>query len=188
MNETNISYIGEVTLKLKIGDRIVRTVTHNVGWSPLFKFISLALSGNLSTDTLNALRPTFIDVRYASGLSWVSCLYAPLPITPSFYSMPGNDMSEVGGLNYLSIFSCTISYSMLNMSIVQSLSDSADVRLFLLSGEALSSPSDDTNMVTLMVDADSVKSIQPGSQVIVEWTMKFCNQTNQQESSGPAVM
>ena len=56
---TNVSYSGKVTLKIKRGNKVLTSKTfHNSGTNKLFKFIADALAGNFNVD----LRPTQIKL------------------------------------------------------------------------------------------------------------------------------
>lgn len=63
-NQTNIKYKGEVTLKYKVGNKIIKTTKCNKGWAQLFRLIATLLTGNLSAEQLETLRPTFIDIKW----------------------------------------------------------------------------------------------------------------------------
>lgn len=173
-NQTNISYKGEVTLKYKVGNKIIKKKVFNKGWSPLFKLISLILTGNMTPEELSILRPTYIDMKYENNGAWTSCLFSKVPVTPSFMSV--NDPTIDGGVSYISVFSVTISYSNLDNSIVSNFDSNTNCAMFLLSGQPVASSDDSSiRMASLQVDPESVKEMAPGSQVIVEWTMKFYN-------------
>ena len=77
------------------------------------------------------------------------------------------------------MFTVTISFSNLNSSLISEFDENTEAALFLLSGEPYENAGDDadsiTRMASLGVDAQSVRDMLPGSQVIVEWTMKFYN-------------
>lgn len=174
MVETGLKYRGEVTLSYKIGNKIIRKKVFNKGWSPLFKLISLTLTGNMTSEEMSILRPTFVDMKYKNNGVWSSCLFSKVAVIPSFTSV--SDPSIDGGISYISVFSSTISYSNLNEPLITGLDDDTECALFLLSGEPLVSSDDSSiRMASLQVDMSSVKEMQPGSQVIVEWTMKFYN-------------
>lgn len=175
MNETGLAYVGEVTLSLKIKDKIIKKVSYNKGCSQLFRLLALVLTGNMTTESLDILKPTYIDVKYEDDGDWESCLYSKIPVIPSFYME--EDVTVEGNQNYISSFSSTISFSNINDSVVQASGfDEKEVRLFLLSGEEYTGSDDSiTRLATLKVSPASLQSLQPGSQVIVEWSMKFKN-------------
>ena len=180
MIETGLQYKGEVTLSYKIGNKIIKRIKCNKGWSQLFKFISLALTGNLTSEQLDILKPTFIDLKYKNNEHWDSCLYSRIPVTPSFTSEASSGVNGIpGGVEYISVFTVTISFSNLNSSLISEFDENTEAALFLLSGEPYENAGDDadsiTRMASLGVDAQSVRDMLPGSQVIVEWTMKFYN-------------
>lgn len=175
-NQTSIKYIGEVILKYKIGDKVIKEKRFNRGWSQLFRLIALTLTGNMSAEDLDTLKPTFIDIKYqpegtSGDMSWNSCLYSRVPVVPSFY-IENDETVEGGGVNYISCFTATISYSNLNQSL---LSENDTTNIFLLSALPYQGSDVSTRLAALKVETDSLLSMQPGSQVIVEWTMRFYN-------------
>lgn len=177
-NQTNIKYKGEVTLKYKVGNKIIKTTKCNKGWAQLFRLIATLLTGNLSAEQLEVLRPTFIDIKWRpsgsdSDLAWQSCLYSRVPCVPLFYVENDSNING-GGVNYISSFTCTISYANLNKSVIN---ENSETNLFLLSGEPYTDSDISTRLASLIVDTDSLLSMEPGSQVVVEWTMRFYNAT-----------
>lgn len=175
-NQTSLKYKGEVTLKYKIGDKVIKTKKCNRGWSQLFRLIAVLLTGNLSNEQLDIMKPTFIDIKYrppeaTSDNAWNSCLYSRVPVIPSFY-VENDATVEGGGINYISCFTCTISYANLNQSL---LDENSVTNIFLLSGEPYTGSDISTRLAALVVDTDSLLSMEPGSQVVVEWTMRFYN-------------
>lgn len=176
MVETGLCYQGEVTLTFKIGDKVIRKKTYNKGWSPLFRLIALTLTGNMSNENLQRLKPTYVDMRFLNnGGDWETCLFSMTPTVPSYYYEEDSKMADYGGINYISAFTCTISFSNLDISKTANFNDSTDCRLFLLSGEVGSASAEAVNMASLWIDALTIKEMQAGSQVIVDWTMKFYN-------------
>lgn len=175
-NQTSIKYKGEVTLKYKMGDKVIKVKKCNRGWSQLFRLIALLLTGNLTTEQLDIMKPTFIDIKYrpsgsTSDNSWNSCLYSRVPVVPTFY-VENDSTVEGGNVNYISCFTCTISYANLNQSL---LDENSETNIFLLSGESYTTNDISTRLAALIVDTDSLLSMEPGSQVVVEWTMRFYN-------------
>lgn len=179
--ETGISYKGEVKLTYKIGDKTIRVKKFNVGWSPLFRLFSLVLTGNITNEQLDLMKPTYVDLKYLNNTHWDSCLYSRIPVTPSFISE--SDSRIPGGLGYVSVFAITISYSNLNQALITGFNTDTEPKtetaLFLLSGEPYNNVGEDADapirLASLGVDPKSIQDMLPGSQVIVEWTMKFYN-------------
>lgn len=178
-SQTNLSYKGEVTLKYKVGNKVIKVKKFNKGWSQLFRLIALILTGNMTVNQLKLLRPTYVDLKYKDNGVWKSCIYSSVPVTPSFTTEIDNNID--GGVSYISVFTVAISYSNLNQSIIDTFDteteNKTETAMFLLSGEDPLSAEDDSNtrLASLNVDCASIAEMLPGSQVIVEWTMKFYN-------------
>ena len=109
MVETGLGYKGEVTLTIKLGDRIIKKKTYNKGWSQLFRLIALTLTGNQSNEDLNRLKPTYIDMMFLNGQgSWETCLFSVVSTVPSFYYETDGKMAGYGDINYISAFTASI--------------------------------------------------------------------------------
>lgn len=167
MNFNKLGYSGRVTLKYKFKDKIVQVRKFNSGWSNLFKFLTLCLTDNMNS--LSSSRPQYIDLRYETPTGeWVSCLSAKIPVTPSFNQF--DDATVEDGINYMSVFTATLSESMIN-----TVGASGIYALFLLSGEEVGANSTSNVLASLGVDSDSVANLSPGVQILIEWALMFNN-------------
>lgn len=178
-NTTSVGYVGEVTLTYKLNGKTIKVKKFNKGWSNLFRFIALCLTDNM--DTLSSSRPQYLDIKCkkVNTTNWESCLFKRIPVTPSFTYEQDAEMDNYGGVNYFSVFTTTISYGMLNLSQLDRYgSDPQDeCALFLLSGDDYNVADGDASvrMAQLLLDLDSLKTIQAGTQILIEWVLKFYN-------------
>ena len=170
MYNTGIGYKGEINLTIKLGDSTISRKVYNKGWSQLFRLIALVLTGNMSSEEFNSLKPTYIDIMYKNSDNvWETCLFSVTPVVSSYSYEEDNKMNGYGGINYISSFAVTISYSNLDISKIDDFdAENTDCRIFLLSGEL-------SKLASLKVDPQALKDLQAGSQIIVDWTMKFFN-------------
>ena len=179
---TGTGYVGEVTLTYIVNGKKLRVKKYNKGWSKLFEFIARCLGdaeGSHRSDSIESGRPKFLDIKCKhSGGNWESCLFNYVSVSPSYTSWIDSSMQDYGGVNYYATFTTTISYNMINQAILAQYDSSDDCALFLMSGsDGTYYASDDLNyrMAQLLLDISSLKSVSAGTQVIVEWNLRFYN-------------
>lgn len=175
---TGAGYVGEVTLTYIVDDKKIKVKKYNKGWSRLFQFIARSLSSDFNT---GVGRPKFLDIKcraQSPDAVWETCLFNYVPVSASLNYWDDISMNNYGGVNYYATLTATISFNMINKAILDGYISSDDCALFLLSemGDGVT-PSTDSpyRMAQLLLDISSLKSVNPGTQVIVEWNLKFFN-------------
>lgn len=156
--QTNIVYTGSVNLSVKNKEKIIKSTYHNSGLSELFRLISKSISGNgLNLDEC----PQYIDLRYRVGIdpSWKTCLINKQSITQ-------RDYFQENGF-WVSKFATNIPYSEFTIPPQNSAFKNASFRLYI--------ESKNTDLAFIDVDFDTINTIVPGSQAIVEWVMRLSN-------------
>ena len=177
---TNMNYVGEVTLTYIVNGKKLKVKKYNKGWSRLFYFIARCLGDAQNPGTIMVERPQLLDIKCRhEGGNWESGLYSYVPVTPSYSYVTDNSMTDYGGLNYYATFTATISFNTVNTTFLQQYTNQTDsCALFLMSGSTTPyTPANDSayRMAQLLLDVASLATIDPGTQVIVEWNMKFSN-------------
>ena len=161
MNETILSYIGDVTVKLHVGDKVVELEKHNTGLPLLRK-------------TLCKL-PQFLDLQYNANPSlpddakiWVTYLSSQISLTGKVYEKNSNFD------NWISRFTAIINHTDLLNDISES--DPGEFRLVMLNGYNTNSPENSYQpLAQLPVDAYMLARITPGTQAMIEWVMQIRN-------------
>ena len=180
---TGTGYVGEVNLTYIVNGKKTKVKKYNKGWSRLFQFIARCLGDTMNVNTILAGRPQFLDIKCkhaAEGSEkWASCLFNMIPVSPTINYWDDTSMINYGGINWFVTFTTTISYNMINQAILgQYPNGDDDCALFLMAGSetTYSSESDDEyRMAQLLLDLESLRAVNPGTQVIVEWSLKFYN-------------
>lgn len=165
-NTTNMNYIGNVTLKLKIKDKIITLKNHNAGSDYLMQSFAKFITGNYEGDRDI---PKYLDLRTSAnnGSTWTTCLTQTLPITSAYFE---NDSEE----GWVARFTTTIKYEILISPISETSSNM--YRLYLYSGKDDSTPAELYHDLAYMsVSAQDLAVISPGTVGIVEWSMKLQN-------------
>lgn len=158
MNKTSFSYMGNVTLTIKVGDKLVELNNHNAGTTLLMKSFAKFLSGNYSgiSDI-----PELLDIRDSNGASILSSL---IPLSGKYYEFSSSHN------NWISRFTALINSS----SIIRQIESSQTYTLHLCSGYDSISLTNN-NLAELEVSAEDLQTISPGTQAMVEWTMQVVN-------------
>ena len=180
---TGAGYVGEVELTYIVDGKRIRIKKYNKGWSRLFQFIARCLGDTMNANTIPAGRPQFLDIKCKhkeqGPTYWTSCLFSMIPVSPTVNYWVDDSMINYGGVNWFATFTTTISYNMINQAILgQYPNGDDDCALFLMAGSdtTYSSTSDDEyRMAQLLLDVESLRAVNPGTQVIVEWSLKFYN-------------
>lgn len=176
-NETNAVYAGNVKITYKTPSG--KTITyrkHNEGLSGMRRFLCMALAGNFSTAYND--KPTYLDLRCTFSddeseekekVKTVSCLYSPIPLSaPMYYYDNSPDV-----LNWVTVFDIGLSYNMINYDVINSHSDG----LFYFYITSASG----ADFARLKLDTDTngqlIQGLLPGTQIIIQWTMKILNQS-----------
>lgn len=164
-NKTIVKYKGYVQLKIKINDKVITVKDHNNGLPYLQKVFCNFLIGNLIT--IEDI-PECLDVRRQENGSspWVSYLLSKIHLT----SKSWNIETEGGVDNYIATFTAVIPSTSLIQPI--SKSDTGNFRLYLQTG-ALSPTTGYNDLAYLDISAEELSKISPGTQAIIEWSMKL---------------
>lgn len=159
-NDFNLLYKGNVKLKLKIKDKLIELDVKNAGLPALQLAFCKFVTGNTTTA---ADIPCYIDLRKQIVGSYLSILFGRMPLSGKYYEPSSGDSA------YIARFTATISYE----SLQEDIDSSSNYRLYLYSGNSGTSGYYDLAFVD--VSSDLLASLQPGTQIIIEWTMKLLN-------------
>ena len=161
----NAGYQGNVTLRIKQGDRIVKTInTHNAGTQYFFYGIAYAISGEIQGSYL----PKYISAgtgtysgseEYAlTGLvSELSDLSGSRPLLVKNYKSPQYDGNGGVSVTYQGL----LPSSLIGASSVQELGLFGTV---------------DSASLLARIQLDSPLQLDPGQSLIVEWKFTISNQ------------
>ena len=153
-----IGYEGNVELTFfRNGTKIV-IKKKNAGVKNLFRILCRALAGY----DISGEIPSFLDLRVVNGSSTSSILNNKIALTGKSYRIESNDwVLKITG---------TIAYSdLMNPEI----SESSTYRLYLMNTSA--------DLAYLNVEATDLAGITEGTQMLVNWTLKFQNLNGSQE-------
>jgi hypothetical protein len=154
---TNLNYRGSVNVSLNINGNKVIINKHNNGLPDLFRLISKALAGyNTSTEKIS-----YIDLRYNtidSPDDFVSCLTAKQSITQLTYSLNSG--------SWVTNAASTIPYASLIVAPISYL-NAKEFRIYLMTK--------DVDVAYISVDEQDLLKLVPGTQALVEWTLKISN-------------
>lgn len=172
MNETILNYIGDVTIKLKLGDKVITLENHNAGLPLLNKTICKFLTGNYGGPYET---PQFLDLQYNANPSlseeskvWVTYLYSQESLTGKMYEKSAKYN------NWIAKFTAVINHNNLVNDVVES--DPGEFRIVLLSGYNPNKPEESYQpLAELPIEAYMLARITPGTQAIVEWAMQIKN-------------
>lgn len=165
-NTTNINYVGNVTLKVKIKNKVITLKNHNAGLDYLMQSFAKFITGNYEGDRDI---PKYIDLRTSAdnGSTWVTCLTKTLPLSSAYFE---NDSAE----GWIARLTATIKYEILISPISETSTNL--YRLYLYSGKDESTPSELYHDLAFMnVSASDLAVISPGTLGIIEWSMKLQN-------------
>ena len=162
---TSVKYIGEVTLRNKIGDKEVVFRGRNSGLPPLYRLMAKAMAGYDTTGD----KLMWIDLRYSDdGVTYVSNLYKPVPITQRMFMQDGNQ-------NWVTRITATISADSILNSIQTT--PTHPYRLYVVSTSG-------TDMAYFNVeDTAPLEAIQTSTQALVEWNLRFVDAAQQTKQS-----
>lgn len=153
-NAIILPYKGIVTIKFKIKDKIVSFENHNAGLPRLGKSFCKFITGNATTDEDI---PYYLDIiKQVDGAADSSILINKIHLSGRYW--------EYSDPNYVAKFTAVVSYSSLKQSINRS--DSGTFKLYMYSAGALSEA-----LATMVITAESLSLISPGTQAIIEWSM-----------------
>lgn len=176
-NITNLLYVGNVSLKIKVKDKIIKVDNHNKGLPALQRAFCEFITGNIIT---NESVPQFMDLRYKNHneTDWrnsTSILLNKLPLTGKSFEegryVYGDNSQEN---TYVAKLTAVLSSNSLVEKI--SGSDTRDFRLYLLSGSnglVNGQVSGYFEMAYLPMDVEQLSLIGPGSQAIIEWSLQM---------------
>lgn len=156
-NSTNLFYQGTVNVKLNINGRIVELSDHNNGCPALRRSFCKFVTGNASVynDT-----PQFLTIKVSTD-NWAtstSFLKSPISIT-------GKEWQPDEESDYVAKFRCIVTNNDLSETIYAD-DSSRSFRLYLISGSG-------EDMAYLDIDATKLSQITPGTQAIIEWSMRL---------------
>lgn len=172
MNETILNYIGNVNVKLQIGDKTITLENHNAGTPLLKKTLCKFLTGNYS----GAWEiPQFLDLKYNANPElpeeskvWVTFLTSEVSLTGKVYEFSAKYD------NWIAKFTAVINHNNLLNDVVES--DPGEFKLILLSGYNSNEPlSSYQPLAELPIEAYVLARITPGTQAVVEWAMQIQN-------------
>lgn len=163
--QSNLSYKGEVVLKLNVAGKVIQIKQHNEGTPYLMKIICQFLTGNFPG---NAYLPQYImlEVSDDGGTSYSDFLNSKQPLTAPNYDYTGG--------NWVASFTAVINYANLLEVITPD-----DPRLFRLTMKSGTSTADDVAHIS--VAAVDLSKISPGTNLILEWKMAVVNDTTEGE-------
>lgn len=172
MNETILNYVGDVTVKLKVGDKIFKLEKHNTGLPLLRKTICKFLTGNYSgPEEL----PQFLDLWYNADPSlsseskvWVTYLSSQISLTGKVYEW------STKYNNWVAKFTAVINHNNLLNDIAES--DPGEFKLVILNGYNPSNVDESYGLLAeLPIESYMLARITPGTQAIIEWAMQIKN-------------
>lgn len=174
-NITNLLYVGNVNLKIKINNKIIDISQHNKGLPALQRAFCNFLTGN---DITNEDVPQFIDLRYKGNNDFGrnnTLLLNKLPLTGKSWEegryIYGNSSSES---TYVAKLTAVLSSNSLIRKI--SNTEEEEFRFYLLSGSngtVNDQISGYFDLAYLNVSAEQLSLIGPGSQAVIEWSLQL---------------
>ena len=170
---TSVNYIGEVTIRNKIGDKDVVFHGRNGGLPPLFRLMAKAMAGYDTTGD----KLMWIDLRHSDdGVIYTTNLNKPVPITQRMFMQDGDQ-------NWVTRITAAISVDSLINPIQPS--PAYPYRLYVVSTGG-------SDMAYFNVeDVTPLTAIQASTQALVEWNLRFVNaaqpSTNETQSA-PSIL
>lgn len=159
INMTNVAYLGNVKIRLKIKDKIFEIINHNEGLPELSKSFAKFITGGLIT--VEDI-PQYLDLRKYIDNNWQSQLNTRISLSGKYF-----DYDESIG-NWVARLTGVISANYLSNPI--SRDDTSTYRLYLLSGSNPPAP-----LAFIEIGADTLSNLTPGTQAIIEWNMQLVN-------------
>lgn len=170
-NETNLSYTGNVSVKLLINDKVVEINDHNLGLPYLMKAFAKFVTGNYSGESDI---PQFLDLRKfvdTEGVQeWETSLNQRVPLSGRLFEYNEKQSPP----NWIAKFTGVINHSVLKDTILE---DSLEkYRIYLYSGYDSSDSNEHYHDIAyLNISAKDLARIVPGTQAIIEWVMQVKN-------------
>ena len=166
-NITKLGYIGNVTVKLKIGGKVFEVSSHNEGLNYLKYLFALLMTGN---DLGSAYSPQYLDLRKEYTVDDET-------VISSYF----NYFSEISGKRYyadqdtwVAELTAVISSEQILQTILPD--DPSVFYLYLMSGY----DNDNTlerqhDLARLKISAKSLSQITPGVTATLVWSLKLVN-------------
>lgn len=176
-NLTNLLYVGKVSFKLKIKDKIVEVSNHNRGLPALQRAFCNLVTGNRITNTDI---PEYMDVRYSTdgGETFPAentILLNKLPLSGKSWEEGQFVYNEDTEEN---VYTAKLTSVLSSNSLARRISsnETTPFRIYLLSGTN-GTINGETNgyfeMAYLNISADALSLIMPGTQAIIEWSLQL---------------
>lgn len=177
-NVTNVLYVGNVSFKLKIKDKILEYANHNKGLPALQRAFCNLITGNRITNTDI---PQFMDVRFSTdnGETYPpenSLLLNKLPLSGKSWEEGQFVYSDNTEENiYTAKLTAVLSSNSLAARI-NSEDQTKKYRIYLISGTN-GTINGEVNgyfeMAYLDISAESLSLVMPGTQAIIEWSLQL---------------
>lgn len=165
----NLSYVGNVNIKLNIHGKIVNVYSHNTGLPDLQKAFCKYITATY--DAMDDV-PRFIDLRESiSNSSYNSILLNKLPLTgKSFAEGKYSATSESTPVDtWIAKLTAVLSSNSMSKSVEAN--STANYRLYLIS-EA-NNGHENLDLAYIEVPAQTLSMVGPGVQAIIEWSMQL---------------
>ena len=171
-NKTNLSYRGDVTIKLTIGDKIIEYKNHNAGLPALMKSLCKFLVGQGNPAEI----PEYLDLKRrlaGSGEPWDSYITQQVSCGTSgrIYEFD----TDVN--NWVARYTFSIPYAIL-VDYVEIDDTAHEYRLVLY---AENPDGSQLELAYLPVSPAELSRITPGIQAIVEWSLQIKNDTSEED-------
>lgn len=164
-------YVGHVSLKLKINNRIIEIDNHNKGLPALQRAFCNFLTGN---DITHEDVPQFIDLRKKEGEVYSTVLLNKLPLTGKSWEEGKyiyQDSSEED--TYVAKLTAVLSSNSLATRITDG---SGEYRLYLQTGSNGTINGVTTGYYDLAymdISSEALSMVGPGTQAIIEWSLQL---------------
>ena len=172
MNNINVTYKGDVVIRLAINGKIITLKTHNEGTDSLKKGICMFLSGH---STGKAYSPQTLDLRrYKEGEPEEGCLNQEIELTGKTYLHIDKDEDLGIENNWVARFNAAVPCSAITKTITDA--DGYTYRFILCGDYDENDPySPYHDLATIDVAAGDLERIKPGTQALIEWNMQILN-------------
>lgn len=148
----NFQYSGTIKIQYIINGKLIESSYHNEGLEYLFKYLARALCG----DDISGDRPIALDLRKLSDGVYTHLLNTKSMLSGLYYSKEQGD--------WVAKATAVISHSQL---ITSSFSDTDIYYIYLCSAN--------NDFARLEIPASDLNRIRPGTQALIEWTLKVTN-------------
>ena len=182
MNNINLGYLGEVTLKYIVKDKVISLKKKNNGTIYLFESIANYLANKNETSNFKGI-PDTLDIRYVDDANKIPDDENSKSILKQEYSIPivlsevekitdtSNEVSPAAVIHYQSV----INYSYLSTSRPE---DAAAFYICLYSTLVTGIESQVRKMLAyIKVEEQELNLIQPGTQAILTWDITINNKS-----------